>query len=132
MLTSLMYSHAGHAKAALINAFFAKKYHGRMLLRFDDTNPAKEKEEFEQAIRDDLKRLEITPDCESHTSDHFPLLMELCEQLLREGKAYVDGTPVEQMRLERDQGIESKYRSYTPEQNMALWREMVAGTPEVG
>eukprot|EP00762_Andalucia_godoyi_P007843 ANDGO_01252.mRNA.1 Glutamate--tRNA ligase len=121
------YLHIGHVKAALINDYFARKYQGRLLLRFDDTNPAKEKEEFEKAITADLARLNIFPDAVSYTSDHFPVLLKYAEQFIREGLAYVDDTPVEQLRDEKFHGRESRCREQSVEANLLLWEEMKAG-----
>ena len=64
--------HIGHAKAALLNYHYAKIYNGKMILRFDDTNPMKEKIEFVENIQKDLKTLNIIPDQVTHTSDWFP------------------------------------------------------------
>ena len=89
------YLHIGHAKAALLNHFYARKYNGRMILRFDDTNPSNEKAEFTENILLDLARLGIKPDVVTHTSDHFEKLQDLCCQMIRDGKAYVDDTPAE-------------------------------------
>ncbi|KAH7416420.1 hypothetical protein KP509_14G090700 [Ceratopteris richardii] len=122
------YLHIGHAKAALLNQYFANKYHGRLLIRFDDTNPAKENNEFVESILEDLETLCIKGDMLSYTSDYFPDLLKMAEKLIREGKAYIDDTPKEQMRKERMDGIESKCRGQTVEENIALWKEMVAGT----
>ncbi|GBG78275.1 hypothetical protein CBR_g26306 [Chara braunii] len=125
------YLHVGHAKAALLNEYFARMYKGKLLIRFDDTNPAKEKEEYEESILADLARLGIKGDAPvTYTSDYFEQLLQLAERLIKEGKAYVDDTPVEQMRKERMDGIESKRRNATVEENLANWRLMVEGKPE--
>lgn len=63
--------HIGHVKAAMLNSYFAERYGGKMLLRFDDTNPSKEKGEYEAAILRDLGRMRIKLASVSHTSDHF-------------------------------------------------------------
>ena len=68
------YLHIGHCKAAMLNHEYARLYKGKMLLRFDDTNLSKEKEEFQENILRDLKTLNIVPDAVSHTSDHFDYL----------------------------------------------------------
>lgn len=104
------YLHIGHAKAALLNQHYADAFEGKLIMRFDDTNPAKETVEFEQVILGDLELLEIKPDMFTHTSQYFDLMLEYCEKLLKEGKAYVDDTEPEQMKKEREQRIESLNR----------------------
>ena len=97
--------HIGHAKAALLNEFFAHgKGDGTLFCRFDDTNPSKESQEFKDSIIDDLEMMKIHPDRISHSSDFFPQMYELCVQLLREGKAYADDTEKEVMNYERSTG----------------------------
>ncbi|KAI1710181.1 tRNA synthetases class I (E and q), catalytic domain-containing protein [Ditylenchus destructor] len=122
------YLHIGHAKAALLNQHYRNLFEGQLIMRFDDTNPAKENAHFEQVIKEDLAMLKIVPDRWTHSSDHFELMLELCEKLLKEGKAYVDDTDAETMRKEREERTESKNRSNTPEVNLALWEEMKAGS----
>lgn len=125
------YLHIGHAKAALLNDYFAhKKYKGTMILRFDDTNPMKEKQEFEDSIIEDLALLGISPDRTTHTSDYFQELHDYCVQMLKEGTAYADDTPQEQLRQERMDGIPSKRRDALPEESLAHFKEMQAGTEE--
>ena len=123
------YLHIGHAKAAMLNQYFAQIYKGKMIVRFDDTNPSKEKCEFEESIIEDLALLGVKGDILSHTSDFFPQIEKYCEQMLREGSAYADNTGVEQMREERFNGIESACRSQSPEENLRIWEEMKAATP---
>ncbi len=89
------YLHIGHAKAALLNNYYARKYNGKMILRFDDTNPSNEKVEFTDNILLDLARLGIKPDLVTHTSDYFAKLQDLCFEMIQQGKAYVDDTPAE-------------------------------------
>uniref|UniRef100_H2MIU4 Glutamyl-prolyl-tRNA synthetase 1 n=1 Tax=Oryzias latipes TaxID=8090 RepID=H2MIU4_ORYLA len=122
------YLHIGHAKAALLNQHYQVTFKGKLIMRFDDTNPEKEKEDFEKVILEDVAMLQIQPDQFTFTSDHFPTIMRMAEKLLAEGKAYIDNTPPEQMKQEREQRIESKCRSNTVEQNMKMWEEMKAGT----
>ncbi|XP_054468502.1 bifunctional glutamate/proline--tRNA ligase isoform X1 [Anoplopoma fimbria] len=122
------YLHIGHAKAALLNQHYQVTFKGKLIMRFDDTNPEKEKEDFEKVILEDVAMLQISPDQFTYTSDHFVTIMGYAEQLLAEGKAYVDNTPPEQMKLEREQRTESKCRNNTVEQNMKMWSEMKAGT----
>jgi glutamyl-tRNA synthetase len=70
------YMHIGHAKAAILNEVIARKYKGKMILRFDDTNPDRESEEFERTIREDVAKLGIQPDLVTWTSDHFHTLLK--------------------------------------------------------
>uniref|UniRef100_A0A673BL06 Bifunctional glutamate/proline--tRNA ligase n=1 Tax=Sphaeramia orbicularis TaxID=375764 RepID=A0A673BL06_9TELE len=97
------YLHIGHAKAALLNQHYQVTFKGKLIMRFDDTNPEKEKEDFEKVILEDVAMLQIHPDQFTYTSDHFPKIMHFAEQLLAEGKAYIDNTPPEQMKQEREQ-----------------------------
>ncbi|KAL6850474.1 hypothetical protein ACP4OV_021101 [Aristida adscensionis] len=122
------YLHIGHAKAGLLNKYFAERYKGRLIVRFDDTNPSKESNEFVENVLKDIDTLGIKYDTVTYTSDYFPKLMEMAESLIKQGKAYVDDTPKEQMRIERMDGVESKRRNQTVEENLSLWREMVNGT----
>lgn len=90
--------HVGHVKAAILNATVAEIWGGRMILRFDDTNPTKERAEYVESMLTDLERIRVSPWRTTHTSDYFPLLMAVCEQLLRAGRAYVEDTPKEQVK----------------------------------
>uniref|UniRef100_A0A8D0CJ94 Bifunctional glutamate/proline--tRNA ligase n=1 Tax=Scleropages formosus TaxID=113540 RepID=A0A8D0CJ94_SCLFO len=122
------YLHIGHAKAALLNQHYQVTFKGKLIMRFDDTNPEKEKEDFEKVILEDVAMLQIKPDQFTYTSDHFPTILKLGEQLLQEGKAYVDDTPPDTMKQERDQRIESRHRNNSVEKNLQMWEEMKAGT----
>ncbi|GKU91210.1 hypothetical protein SLEP1_g5111 [Rubroshorea leprosula] len=122
------YLHIGHSKAALLNQYFAQRYQGQVIVRFDDTNPSKESNEFVENLLKDIETLGIKYETVTYTSDYFPQLMEMAEKLIHEGKAYVDDTPREQMQKERMDGIESKCRSNNVEENLKLWNEMVAGS----
>jgi len=122
------YLHIGHAKAALLNNHYARTYNGKLILRFDDTNPSKEKMEFQESIIKDLGTLEIYPDVVTHTSDHFDKLQEVMEKCIKQGNAYIDDTDVDTMRDQRDKGIESARRSQPVEENLKLWKEMLAGS----
>ncbi|KAL6146417.1 hypothetical protein ACLB2K_057096 [Fragaria x ananassa] len=122
------YLHIGHSKAALLNTYFAQKYKGEVILRFDDTNPAKESNEFVDNLIKDVETLGVTYERITYTSDYFPELMKMAEKLIFEGKAYVDDTPREQMQKERMDGIESKCRNHSKEENLKLWEQMIAGS----
>lgn len=125
------YLHIGHAKAALLNDYFAhEKYTGTLLVRFDDTNPSNEKQEFQDAIIEDLALMGIKPDKMSYTSDYFDELYEYGLQIIREGNAYADDTDKDTMAAQRMNGEPSKRRDATVEENLAQFDEMKKGTPE--
>lgn len=114
-----------------MNDYFAHiKYKGKLILRFDDSNPSKEKQEYEDAIVQDLKLLGIKPDEQTRTSDHFTDLHKYCLQMLEEGTAYADDTVQEVMRNERMHGIASKHRDAAPQENIRHFDEMGKGTEE--
>ncbi|KAK9366944.1 tRNA synthetases class I, catalytic domain-containing protein [Lipomyces kononenkoae] len=124
------YLHIGHAKAALLNQYFAQTYHGKLIVRFDDTNPSKEKMEFQDAILEDLELLGIKGDVVTFSSDYFQQMYDYCIQMIKDGKAYADDTPVDQMRQERTEGIASQRRDRTVEENLKIFQEMTEGTEE--
>jgi bifunctional glutamyl/prolyl-tRNA synthetase len=120
--------HVGHAKAALLNNYYKESFKGKLVMRFDDTNPAKEKEEYEEVILEDLKLLQVKYDHFSRTSDHFETILGYCEKLMKEGKAYVDDTDAETMKIERDAKTKSKNWNNSVEKNMKMWEEMKKGS----
>lgn len=125
------YLHIGHAKAALLNDYFAhEKYAGTLLVRFDDTNPSNEKLEFQDAIIEDLALMGIKPDKMSYTSDYFDELYQYALQIIREGNAYADDTDKETMAAQRFDGLPSKRRDASVEENLARFEDMKNGTPE--
>lgn len=121
--------HIGHVKAAMLNYHYAKMYNGKMILRFDDTNPAKEKDEYVDNIKKDLATLEIFPDDLTHTSDYFEVILKFMTQMISEGKAYCDNTDVNTMRKERTEGTPSKCRDQSVEENLKLWEALQAKDP---
>ncbi|CAA7271612.1 unnamed protein product [Cyclocybe aegerita] len=124
------YLHIGHAKAAILNQYFAKMYDGKLIIRFDDTNPSKERTEFEDTILEDLTLLGIHGDVVTHTSDHFETLYNYGVKAIKDGKAYADDTEQQQMRDERFNGIASKHRDDSVEDNLEHFEEMKTGSPE--
>ncbi|KAH0830682.1 putative glutamate-tRNA ligase [Lanmaoa asiatica] len=124
------YLHIGHAKAAILNQYFAQMYKGKMIIRFDDTNPTKERTEFEQTILEDLELMGIKGDAVSHTSDYFDQIHELAIKMIEAGKAYTDNTEQAQMREERGRGIASAHRGDSVDDNLKHFTEMKSGTPE--
>ena len=126
------YLHIGHAKSICLNFGIAEEYRGRCHLRFDDTNPTKEEQEFIDAIKRDVHWLGFDwGENLYHASDYFEQLYEWAEYLIREGKAYVDDTPPDQMRSQRgtltEPGQNSPFRYRTVDENLDLFRRMRAG-----
>lgn len=122
--------HIGHAKAALLNYHYKTIYDGKLIMRFDDTNPEKEKEDYEKCILKDVESLGIKWDVLTYTSDHFEKLINLCTDMIKKGHAYVDDTPAEQMKIEREKREASKCRSQTVDENLRKWGQMQEGSEE--
>ncbi|EDO08736.2 glutamyl-tRNA synthetase family protein [Babesia bovis T2Bo] len=122
------YLHIGHTKAALLNHYFAKQHGGKMLLRFDDTNPLKEKIEYEETIKEDLEALGVPFASVSYTSDYFELIQEYAIKMIKAGLAYCDDTDTNTMRYQRNEGIASAARDLPVETNLANFEEMLKGT----
>lgn len=124
------YLHIGHAKAALLSDYFARQYNGTLKLRLDDTNPSKEKEEFQDSIIEDLRLMGIKPDTLSYTSDYFGYLYDMALRLIKEGHAYADDTDQETMRDQRMNGVASKHRDRSIEETLQIFtEEMKNATP---
>jgi glutaminyl-tRNA synthetase len=126
------YLHIGHAKSICLNFGVAQEFGGCCHLRFDDTNPTKEEQEYIDAIEDDVRWLGFdwgTHLC--HASDYFEQLYQWAEHLIRTGKAYVDDQSQEEMRLTRgtltEPGRNSPWRERSVEENLDLFRRMRAG-----
>lgn len=98
-----------------------------MILRFDDTNPATEKSRYAENIIKDLETLEIYPDRITHTSDHFESIQNYMRKFIEDGLGYADDTPSDKMKLERDAGVESKYREASIEDNLKRFDLMLKG-----
>jgi len=126
------YLHIGSAKAIYINAMFAKKYGGLFNLRYDDTNPVKEDDEYVKSIYEDLKWLGAEPTGGVYYgSDYFDRCYEFAVQLIRQGDAYVCDLDSEQMREYRgtltEPGKNSPYRDRSVEENLLLFEKMKNG-----
>ena len=131
------YLHIGHAKSMCLNFGLADKYGGRCHMRFDDTNPAKEEEEFVESILEDVRWLGW--DWGEHlyfASDYFDELHNYAIDLIKKGKAYVDDLDQEQIRRYRgtltEPGVESPFRERSVDDNLALFRGMKEGEFEEG
>jgi glutaminyl-tRNA synthetase len=126
------YLHIGHAKSICLNFGIAEEFGGRCHLRFDDTNPSKEEQEYIDAIKADVKWLGFDwGDHLHHASDYFDQIYDWAESLIKAGKAYVDDLSADEMREYRgtltEPGKESPYRNRSIEQNLDLFRRMRAG-----
>lgn len=125
------YLHIGHAKSILLNYGLAKKYNGKFNLRFDDTNPTKEKTEYVESIKADVLWLGVKIDNIFFASDYFDDMFEAAIKLIKKGKAYVCDLTPEQIREYRGDlkspGKESPYRQRSVEENLELFNNMKNG-----
>ena len=125
------YLHIGHAKSICLNFGVAEEFGGATYLRFDDTNPLKEEEEYVQAIQDDVRWLGFEWEAVTYASDYFDQLYQFAEDLIKDAKAYVDGSTAEEIREARgtltEPGVESPDRSRPADESLDLFRRMRAG-----
>ena len=130
------YLHIGHTKAICINFGLGEKYNAPVNLRFDDTNPEKEEQEFVDSIRRDVEWLGFKWDKEVYASDYFQQLYDWAVQMIKDGKAYIDEQPseiiTEQRKNPAEAGIESPYRNRPAEESLALFEQMKNGEFEEG
>jgi len=125
------YLHIGHAKAICIDFGLADEFGGKTNLRFDDTNPEKEEQEYVDSIQADVRWLGFDWERLCYASDYFPQLYEWALQLIKAGKAYVDDLTADQIRQHRgtltEPGKDSPYRNRSVEENLDLFTRMKAG-----
>ena len=130
------YLHIGHAKSICLNFGLAQDYGGVCHLRFDDTNPEKEEQEFVDAILESVRWLGFSWDANGtshlyHASDYFDFMVRAAEALIGAGLAYVDEQSADEMRANRGDfttpGTDSPYRTRTPDENLARFRAMQGG-----
>ena len=131
------YLHIGHAKSILLNYGLAQEYNGKFNMRFDDTNPTKEKSEFEESIKADIKWLGADwEDRLFFASDYFGQMYEAAIKLIKKGKAYVCDLTADEIRQYRgtltEPGKESPYRNRSVEENLELFENMRAGKYQDG
>ena len=130
------YLHIGHTKAICINFGLGEKYNAPVNLRFDDTNPEKEEQEYVDSIKEDVSWLGFQWDQELYASDYFQQLYEWAVQMIKDGKAYVDEQPseiiTEQRKNPTEPGIESPYRNRPVEESLDLFQRMKAGEFDEG
>ena len=125
------YLHIGHAKSLCINFGIKEKYNGKCNLFLDDTNPSKEKTEFVNAIKEDIKWLGFSWDKETYASDFFPKIYEFAIELIKKGKAFVCDMNAEEISQNRgtltQAGKESPWRNRSVEENLDLFTRMKNG-----
>jgi glutaminyl-tRNA synthetase len=125
------YLHIGHAKSICLNFGLGLKYNAPVNLRFDDTNPAKEEQEYVDAIKEDLKWLGFTWSEELYSSDYFQQLYEWAVTMIKNGKAYIDSQSSEDMAKQKgtptQPGVDGPYRNRTVEENLRLFEGMKNG-----
>nr|WP_314834760.1 glutamine--tRNA ligase/YqeY domain fusion protein [uncultured Flavobacterium sp.] len=125
------YLHIGHAKSICLNFGLGLKYNAPVNLRFDDTNPAKEEQEYVDAIKEDLKWLGFNWTEELYSSDYFQQLYEWAVQMIKNGKAYVDSQSSEDMAQQKgtptQPGVDGPYRNRSVEENLTLFQGMKNG-----
>ena len=131
------YLHVGHAKSICLNFGVADEFKGKTFLRFDDTNPGREREEYVRAIEEDVHWLGFDwEDRLTHASDYFDQLYESAERLIEKGRAYVDSLSAEEIRTYRgtltEPGKDSPHRDRSVEENLDLFRRMRDGEFEDG
>jgi len=125
------YLHIGHAKAICLDFGLAAEFGGKTNLRFDDTNPQKEEQEYVDSIMEDVRWLGFEWDRLCYASDYFQQLYDWALQLVRDGKAYVDDLSADEIRRHRgtltEPGIDSPFRTRSVEENLDLFTSMKAG-----
>lgn len=125
------YLHVGHAKSICLNFGLAEEFAGQCFLRFDDTNPIKEEQEYVQAIIEDVQWLGFSWVAMTHSSDYYQQLYDFALLLIKNGKAYVDSLSMEEIRAYRgtlqEPGRNSPYRDRSIDENMDLFLRMKAG-----
>lgn len=125
------YLHIGHAASICLNFGLGKKYNAPVNLRFDDTNPAKEEQEYVDSIKKDIKWLGFTWDKELYASDYFDELHDWAIKMIKEGKAYIDDQTSEQIASQKgtptEPGINSPFRNRSVEENLELFERMKNG-----
>ena len=130
------YLHIGHAKSLCLNFGIKEKYNGKCNLFFDDTNPSKEKTEYVDAIKQDIKWLGFVWDKETYASDFFDKIYNFAIELIKKGKAFVCDMTAEEISLNRgtltQPGKESPYRNRSVEENLKLFEQMKNGEFEDG
>ena len=125
------YLHIGHTKAICINFGLGEKYGAPVNLRFDDTNPEKEEQEFVDSIKKDIEWLGFKYDNELYASDYFQQLYDWAVEMIKGGKAYIDEQKSEEITEQRkspfEDGVDSPFRNRAPEESLVLFEKMKNG-----
>jgi glutamyl-tRNA synthetase len=119
------YPHIGHAYAGYINWYYARKYEGKLILRFEDTNPRNVHTEYYDAFREGYQWMEIDWDEELNVSDDLPYFYEKAKELLRRGEVYFCNCEADKIKENRRAGIPCPHRQSTKEENQALWDDIL-------
>lgn len=126
------YIHLGNLRSALVSYLYARKYKGAFILRFEDTNPAKPKLPYYDAIREDLKAVGIKWDKEIIESDRMDLYYKYARKLIESGLGYVCTCSAEEMRKYREEKKACPHRNQSVEENLELWEKMLEGAFDEG
>ena len=130
------YLHIGHAASICLNFGLGETYNAPVNLRFDDTNPEKEEQEYVDAIKKDIKWLGFKWDKELYSSDYFDTLYNWAVEMIKKGKAYVDNQTSEQIREQKgtptEPGVNSPFRDRSVEENLELFERMKSGKAPEG
>lgn len=127
------YNHIGHAISFLFNYVYSQKFHGKCVLRFEDTNPEKVSQEYVDAMKSDvLEYLDIHPDVIRYVSDDMDVLYDYAEKLIKMEKAYACLCSQEELQNLRHDGKECKHRTQKADVNMKYWKDMLSGKYKEG
>jgi glutamyl-tRNA synthetase len=124
--------HIGHARMAILNDEYLRRYGGKLILRIEDTNPTNIEPDAYQMIQDDLKWLGVNFTDLVIQSKRFDLYYSEMKKLIELGKAYVATTPTEEFKSKKQRGLPIKERDETPEENLERWEKMISGGYEKG
>ncbi len=124
------YPHIGHAISFFFNWYYARQYKGKVILRFDDTNPRKEKKEYYEAMESGLEWLGLDWDEKHYMSEDIPIMYKYAEDLIKKGKAYVCTCNGETIKKNRELGQGCEHREQSVEENLELWNKMLTELKE--
>ncbi|MGC8546775.1 MAG: glutamate--tRNA ligase [Thermoplasmata archaeon] len=124
--------HIGHARMAILNDEYVRRYGGKLILRIEDTNPANIDPNAYEMIADDLKWLEVNVTDTVIQSDRFEIYYDVMEKLIKMGKAYVATSPTEEFKSKRQKGLSIEEREESPQANLERWKMMLNGEIKKG